>query len=257
VPICMVESRCCKIGGISQFHRGRKTLIQPLTARLFVMSLMATGAFASPVLYNITFTTTIGPAPTAGSFTYNSTAPLGSQFTGFTVLWGSGIYDLTATANSGEQFIGTDCGTTPSSASVFAFLNGQNVCANTAVIAWDGTTSGIDIFDVRNQELSGSGPPKASISINASTPYSAGPDATGTFSIASASTVPEPSTFILTLLPGAFLLRRRVTRAVGKSSCRRDDRFNKKISSLEEGSGDHRTSRRLVMCPVRRQNGQK
>ena len=192
-------------------------MIQPLTARLFVMSLMATGAFASPVLFNITFTATAGTAPTAASLTYDSTAPLGSQFTGFTVSWGSGIFDLTSRANTGEQFVGTDCGTTPSSASVFSFLNGQNVCANSAVIAWDGSTSGIDTFDFRNQELAGTGPPLASISINSSTPYFSGPNATGTFSIASAS-VPEPSTFILTLLPGAFLLRRRVTRAVGSAS---------------------------------------
>jgi hypothetical protein len=188
-------------------------LIKPLAARLFVMSIMTTGAFASPTFYNIAFTTTTGPAPTGGSFTYDSTAPLASRFTGFTVFWGGGIFDLTATANSGEQFIGTDCGITPSSASVFTFLSGQNVCANAAVIAWDGIRStGIQTFDFRNQELSGSGPPMASIGINASTPFSPGQDASGFFSIA---TVPEPSTFILMLLPGAFLLRRRVTRVVG------------------------------------------
>jgi hypothetical protein len=187
-------------------------LIKPLAARLFVIASMATSAFASPVFYNITFTTTIGPAPTGGSFTYDSTAPLASRFTGFTVFWGSGIFDLTAAANTGEQFIGTDCGTTPSSGSVFTFLSGQNVCANPAVIAWDGIRSGgIQIFDFRNQELSGLGPPMASISINASTPFSAGPDASGFFSIASTSTVPEPSTLMLTLLPGAFLVLRRVT----------------------------------------------
>src|SRR5262249_23932312 len=97
---------------------------------------MATGAFASPVFYNITFTATSGTAPTAGSFTYDAAAALGSQFTGFTVVWESGIYDLTSAANTGKQFVGTDCGTTPSSQSVFTFLSGQNVCANPAVISW-------------------------------------------------------------------------------------------------------------------------
>lgn len=184
-------------------------MIKPLMAGVFALSLMATGAFASPMVYNITFTTTTGPAPTAGSFTYDSTAPLTSRFSGFTVFWGSGIFDLTATANSGEQFVGTDCGTTPSSESVFTFLSGTSVCANAAVIAWDGIRSGgIQIFDFRNQELSGSGPPMAIVGINASTPFSEGPDASGFFSIASASTAPEPSTLFLTLLPGAFLLRR-------------------------------------------------
>jgi hypothetical protein len=185
-------------------------LIKRLAARVFVMASMATSAFASPMLYNITFTATTGPAPTGGSFTYDSTAPLASRFTGFTVFWGSGIFDLTAVANTGEQFIGTDCGTTPSSGSVFTFLSGQDVCTNAAVVAWDGIRSGgIQIFDFRNQELSGSGPPMASIGTNASTPFSAGPDATGFFSIASTSTAPEPSTLLLTLLAGAFLARRR------------------------------------------------
>ena len=191
-------------------YEGKPTLIKPLAARLFVIASMAASAFGSPVFYNITFTTTTGPAPTGGSFSYDSTAPLASRFTGFTVLWGNGIFDLTDTANTGEQFVGTDCGTTPSSQSVFTFLSGQNVCANAAVIAWDGVRSGgIQFFDFRNQELSGSGPPMAIININASTPFSAGPDASGFFSIASTSTVPEPSTFILTLLSGAFLLRRK------------------------------------------------
>ena len=218
VLICTTGSWCCTIihperSCKAKCYGGKTTLIKLLAGRLFVMASMATSAFASPVSYNITFTTTTGPAPTGGSFTYDSTAPLASRFTGFTVLWGSGIFDLTAAANTGEQFIGTDCGTTPSSQSVFTFLTGQNVCANTAVIAWDGIRSGgIQIFDFRNQELSGSGPPMASISINASTPFSGGPDASGFFSIASSSTVPEPSTLILTLLPGAFLVRRRVTR---------------------------------------------
>jgi hypothetical protein len=176
------------------------------------MSITATCALASPVFYNITFTTAAGPAPTAGSFTYDSAAPLASRFTGFTVSWGSGFFDLTDVANSGEQFNGTDCGTTPSSQSVFTFLSGQNVCANASVIAWDGVrSSGIQIFDFRNQELSGSGPPMASIAINASTPFAPGADATGSFSIASPSAVPEPATFLLMLLPGAFLLGRRVT----------------------------------------------
>jgi hypothetical protein len=189
-------------------------LSKPLAARLFVMSLITTGAFASPMTYSITFTTTTGPAPTAGSFTYDSTAPLTSRFSNFTVSWGSGIFDLTDTANSGEQFLGTDCGTTPSSESVFTFLSGTNVCANAAVIAWDGIRStGIQVFDFRNQELSGTGPPMAIVGINASTPFSEGPDASGFFSIASASAAPEPSTFILMLLSGAFLVRRRIAGA--------------------------------------------
>jgi hypothetical protein len=196
--------------GSFDFPFGGINLITHIGARLFVMSLIATSAFTAPVNYNITFTATAGPAPTAGSFTYDSVAPLASRFTGFTVLWGGGAFDLTAAANTGEQFTGTDCGTTPSSQSVFMLLSGQNVCANPAVIAWDGVRSGgLQIFDFRDEEPSG---PKASISTLSNTPFSAGPDATGSFSIASPSTVPEPSTFVLTLLPGVFFLRRRARR---------------------------------------------
>uniref|UniRef100_Q01WQ1 PEP-CTERM protein-sorting domain-containing protein n=1 Tax=Solibacter usitatus (strain Ellin6076) TaxID=234267 RepID=Q01WQ1_SOLUE len=189
-------------------------MLKFLPARLFVIGVLATGAFASPVSYTITFTTTSGPAPTAGSFTYDSTTPLASRFSNFTVSWGSGLFDLTDTANTGEQFFGTDCGTTPSSASVFSFLSGQSVCANASVIAWDGIRStGIQVFDFRNQELAGTGPPLAIVGIHASTPFAEGPDATGTFTISSPSAAPEPSTLFLTLLPAAFLLRRRITRS--------------------------------------------
>ena len=189
-------------------------MFKPVAALLFV-NILATVAFAAPTFYNINFTTTSGPAPTGGSFTYDPTAALNSRFTAFTVLWGGGIFDLTGEANNDEQFLGTDCGTTQSSASVFAFLSGQNVCANAAVIAWDGVRStGIQTFDFRDEEIPTPGPSKASIGINSSTPFSAGPDATGFFSIASPSAAPEPSTFILALLSGAFLLRRRIAGAV-------------------------------------------
>jgi hypothetical protein len=177
------------------------------------MTIITTVAFAAPITYNITFTTTSGPVPTSGSFSYDSTAPLATRFSNFTVLWGGGIFDLTAAANTGEQFLGTDCGTTPSSQSVFMFLSGQNVCANPAVIAWDGIRStGIQTFDFRDQESSGSGAPMAGIDTVSSSVFSPGADATGTFSIESPSTVPEPSTLILTSLPGVLLLRRRFNR---------------------------------------------
>jgi hypothetical protein len=185
-----------------------KTLIKPIAVSILVMSTMASGAFAFPVLYTLSFTATTGPAPTAGSFNYDAAAPFASRFTNFNVVWENAIFDLTAAANTNEQFVGTDCGTTASSQSVFTILSGQSVCANPALIAWDGgRPGGIVTFDFRNQELSGSGPPKASIAINASTPFSEGPDASGTFSISSA---PEPSTLVLSLLAGAYMLRRRV-----------------------------------------------
>ena len=102
-----------------------------------MMGSIAMSALASPITYNIIFPGG-GFAPTSGSFTYDASAPLASRFTNFTVSWDGLLFDFTNTANTGETFFGTDCGTSPSSQSVFMFLSGQNVCVNAATIDWTG-----------------------------------------------------------------------------------------------------------------------
>ena len=70
---------------------------------LRIVALLFGAALAQPVFgdtYSIDFTTISGsPAPT-GSFTYDASAPLGSQFTGFVVDWYGYSIDLTSSANA-------------------------------------------------------------------------------------------------------------------------------------------------------------
>src|SRR5690242_5091127 len=60
-------------------------------------SCFAPGVSADIITYNIIFTATEGPVPTAGSFTYNSTTP---GFTNFTVTYNGVVFDLTDNANN-------------------------------------------------------------------------------------------------------------------------------------------------------------
>lgn len=56
---------------------------------------------ASPVLYDIDFTSFFNPnPPISGSFDYDASAPVGSQFSDFTVIWEGFTFDLTAAANN-------------------------------------------------------------------------------------------------------------------------------------------------------------
>lgn len=52
---------------------------------------------AAPLNYTINFTTTAGTAPTAGSFTYDDSTGL---FSNFQVLWDVYTFDLTSSANT-------------------------------------------------------------------------------------------------------------------------------------------------------------
>jgi hypothetical protein len=159
----------------------------------------------------------------ASPITYDASAPLTSRFSGFTVTWNDIVFDFTNAANTGERFFGTDCGTTPSSQSVFAFLSGQNVCVNAATIYWDGNgTSGADgTFGLADQELSGSGPPAAAIDTTVAGAQPALDFAGGFFSIAPAAATPEPGTFGLIGAAGAavLLLRRRLRIGIDRRTC--------------------------------------
>ena len=63
-------------------------------------TIFAPAAIAGPIQYTITFTATSGPAPTAGSFSYDSSQQLGSPFSSFLVTWDSITFDVTASANA-------------------------------------------------------------------------------------------------------------------------------------------------------------
>ena len=96
---------------------------------LWIVALLLGAVFAQHGFadtYTINFTTAGGsgsPAP-SGSFTYDASAPLGSQFTDFEVDWDGFSLDLTSSANNPS---GNGCGSY-NSAAAFAFLNGAVPC---------------------------------------------------------------------------------------------------------------------------------
>lgn len=85
-------------------------------ARICLLLLSACGAtaFATPIAYQIHFSSLGFPLPPeSGSFTYDQTAPNGFGFSDFTVMFGGSLFDLTARANN--PFVFTfDCGLTGS-----------------------------------------------------------------------------------------------------------------------------------------------
>jgi hypothetical protein len=153
---------------------------------LLLTGLVASGAFAVPVPYVIHFTTTSGsPAPTSGSFTYDSAAALGAQFTAFVVVWDGLTFDLTSAANAGGFSLG--CGADMlnsaivNSATAFAILSGTNECHGSPyAIGWDAghinPGSGFRFSDV-------AGPPENLIEIVGGNPFSGTGGAAGTFTI--------------------------------------------------------------------------
>jgi hypothetical protein len=95
-----------------------------------IIALLFGAAFAHPVFadtYTINFTTGSGSPTPSGSFTYDASAPLGSQFTGFVVDWYGYSINLTSSANAPSVY-GAGCGG-GGSAATFAFLSGSVPCS--------------------------------------------------------------------------------------------------------------------------------
>jgi hypothetical protein len=111
----------------------------PFTSLSGTQVIAATAA-PPPSTYNITFAAYPGQSPvlpTFGSFTYDASQPLTSRFSHFTVDWNGYTFDLTGAANNGgNDIIGKQCGTTPTSADIFSFLRGTGICQPTNLIAW-------------------------------------------------------------------------------------------------------------------------
>jgi hypothetical protein len=190
---------------------------------LWIVALLLGAVFAQHGFadtYTINFTTAGGsgnPAP-SGSFTYDASAPLGSQFTDFEVAWDGFSLDLTNSANNPS---GNGCGSY-NSAATFAFLNGAVPCTPSGEApSWNsGTnspppiTSGVFSFDDFGP-ISILGTTSFFISADDSIPGSSTPQeyafAYGTWSLTDITT-PEPSYLILMatgLLAVACVGRRR------------------------------------------------
>ena len=107
---------------------------------IFLIGIGTAVTNASPITYDINFTLTSGTPSATGTFTYDASQPIGSQFTNFTVLWDTVTFDMTSAANS-PQDLGTGCGVGDTSATFFALLSGTAECSPTNPTQWDGSAT--------------------------------------------------------------------------------------------------------------------
>ena len=165
-----------------------------------LIGLFGSSAAAAPILYNINFTATNGPTPTAGSFFYDATT---ETFTSFTVISNGITYDLTSEAQA--PFVVGTCDTGAPGGSgedSFNFLLNPICGAGNSASGWLDYPDeprflflrySIDVADMFTiQSRNGS-------SIQVGPPTYAG----GTFSVTQA--VPEPSSISLMLFGGVCL----------------------------------------------------
>jgi len=179
---------------------------------LLLTGIVASGACAAPLAYNINFSTDFGsPTPTSGSFTYDSAAALGSQFTAFDVEWDGLPFVFTSQANTGGNSIG--CGATDS-ATIFLFLSGTNECPGSNSFNWSGGHGSFNTaFHIDDDGTAGTG-----IQLIDTNAFAGTGGAGGTYSITrnDAPPVPEPSSFILALAGVALLVQERMRPATRK-----------------------------------------
>ena len=159
-------------------------------------------SYAAPVLYDINFTLLSGPpAPTSGSFDYDSTAAIGSQFSSFIVDWDGYAFNFTAAANA-ATVTNSGC-TAATSATIFNFLTGTGSCPGTPnSFTWKADTNNagsnanptFNFFDDGN-------PTSTYIILGASAGTVPAPtslsDISGNYIATPATTVPEPSSIAL------------------------------------------------------------
>lgn len=166
---------------------------------------------AAPILYTIDFTLISGPpAPTSGSFDYNSTAAPGFQFTNFVVDWDGFTFNFTAAANAATV---TDNGCpTPTAVTIFDFLTGTGDCPGSPnAFTWKADTNNAGSTSDPTFNFYDDGNPSTNYIIFGASAGSVPvvpslADISGTYVATAAPTVPEPSTLILALLGGVFLL---------------------------------------------------
>ncbi len=172
----------------------------------------AASATAAPITYNINFTGGT-PNPTSGSFTYDSAAALGSQFTGFNVLWSGFSFDLTAEANSPiASSGGPGCPASPTSTTFFSILSGNSVCSGAPSNQWSGFAGppGVEYFLICQGTGGGVGcntVGRIAARSDLLLSFSGVVNASGEFTISTAT--PEPSSLALLLGGGVWLAWQR------------------------------------------------
>jgi hypothetical protein len=168
-----------------------------------LIGLFGTTASAAPILYNINFTASSGPAPTAGSFFYDATT---ETFTSFNVTSNGITYDLTNEAHTPFVAGACDSGAPGTSAQdSFNFLLNPTCGAGNSVSGWLDFTNeprflflrysldAVDMFAITSRN--GSGTTVEALTV-----------ASGTFSVTQA--VPEPSSISLMIFGGVCLAYR-------------------------------------------------
>jgi PEP-CTERM motif len=188
---------------------------------LGLLVIFGTASFATPILYTFNWISEgQTPLPTSGSFDYDSSAAVGSQFSNFTVVWDSFTFNFTAAANSAT--VNSTCGAV-TSPEVFAFLTGTAECTPTPnTFSWIGNAGGpsptFDIYDT-----SGLGTTDIELGATSATVVTGSPaPVSGLYSVGTViiqqSPVPEPSTLLLALAGGGLFLGRRMVQAWRKST---------------------------------------
>lgn len=146
-----------------------------------------------------------------GSFTYDAAT---QTFSNFIVHVGSlAVLDFTSTANSGLNG-GDDCPGTPSnSAGSFAVMSGTTTCATNQL--WFFATNHDAFFASQTVGNSDPAADRIDAEFQMGSPTTTPFEEDGTFTIAAVTSVPEPMTAALLILPlsGLFVARRRAASA--------------------------------------------
>jgi len=175
-----------------------------------VLGFIPLEANASPILYDINFTQTLGSSKPSGSFDYDPTT---QTFSNFLVAYGGATLDVTAAANA--PIIDADCGGLTTG---FAIMDGTTGCHTQQVWYFSGGDR-TDLFFFASQDnlVANTGALHSYERINDySLTHSNYSTDGGTFSISPASTsVPEPLTLSLfgAAVAGAAAATRRRRKA--------------------------------------------
>jgi hypothetical protein len=163
-----------------------------ISCLLIIVAAFSAAAHADTITnYTIDFTTTSGsPTPLSGSFTFDLTTPL---FTNFLVTWNGNTYNLTAEANSPTTG-GSGCtGEASNPAYGFGIMSMSLLCSGPTSFVWSGFAGqgigGKGIFDFIVGTTVGDD------FISAGGTGTGTPTAVGLYTIE--PTVPEPSTLLL------------------------------------------------------------